>query len=270
MNPIEQYYDRKSEDEWQRLERHRTEFAVTKLALADYLPTLPNEGPVPKIADIGGGPGRYAITLAQKGYEVTLVDLSRRNLALAQEKTLAAKVSLAEIVHANALDLAELPASGFDAVLLLGPLYHLLAQDERLQAASEAQRLLRPQGRLFAAFITRFAQCRYAAKFDPGWFSTDRAYVEQLLASGVHRKPKLFTEAYFAHPDEIVPFMESAGLSTIKMIGCEGIVSGLEEKINELEGDDWDYWVQLNYRLGQEPSLFGASDHLLYIGQKDS
>jgi len=263
MNRVEGYYDQNALDEWERLERHPTEFAVTMLALAEHLPPPPA-----KIADIGGGPGRYAIALAQEGYAVTLVDLSRGNLALAREKAEAAGVRLDATLHANALDLSDLASSTYDAVLLFGPLYHLLAQEEQLGAVREAMRLLRPDGPLFATFITRFAQFRWAAYFDAAWLARDREYTEQFLATGIHRHPSLFTDAYFAHPDEIVPFMESAGLSTVCMVGCEGAVSHNEARVNQLEGDDWEYWVQLNYRLGQEPSMYGASDHLLYVGCK--
>ena len=38
------------------------------------------------------------------------------------------------------------------------------------------------------------------------------------------------------------------------------------EAINELTGETWEAWVALNDRLGREPSLFGAADHLLYSG----
>ena len=65
------------------------------------------------------------------------------------------------------------------------------------------------------------------------------------------------------HPDEIKPLMESCGLKTLRLIGCEGIVAGHEEKVNELKGEAWDIWVELNYRLGREPTLYGAADHLL-------
>ena len=81
MNPVEQLYDSDPQREWAREARHRTEFAITRRVLADYLPAAPAT-----IADLGGRPGRYAIPLAQQGYAVTLVDLSRGNLALAQEK----------------------------------------------------------------------------------------------------------------------------------------------------------------------------------------
>jgi S-adenosylmethionine-dependent methyltransferase len=62
--------------------------------------------------------------------------------------------------------------------------------------------------------------------------------------------------------------MEAAGFATLALIGCEGLVAGHEEKVNALQGEAWQRWVDLNYRLGQEPSLHGAADHLLYIGRK--
>ena len=263
MNRVQQYYDDNALDEWQRLERHRTEFGVTMLALEEFLPPPPL-----KIADVGGGPGRYAIALAKKGYQITLVDLALENLALAQDKAQEAGVILEAVVHANALDLSELEPVAYHAVLLLGPLYHLLTEEERKQAIQHALRILQPGGLLAAAFITRFAQFRWAARNDPLWLPHDRAYTEQFVETGTHRVPSLFTDAYFAHPDEVVPLMESAGLATIRLQGCEGAVSHLDERINQLEGDNWDYWVRLNYRIGQEPSMYGASDHLLYVGRK--
>ncbi|HEX6386847.1 MAG TPA: methyltransferase domain-containing protein [Anaerolineae bacterium] len=78
---VERHYYQQAQREWERLERHRTEFAVTLRALADCLPPPPAT-----ILDVGGGPGRYAIALTQRGYTVTLLDLSRNNLALARVK----------------------------------------------------------------------------------------------------------------------------------------------------------------------------------------
>jgi S-adenosylmethionine-dependent methyltransferase len=263
MNRVQSYYDQTVQDEWTRLDVHRTEFAVTMLALSDFLPPPPAS-----ILDIGGGPGRYTIALARRGYDVTLLDLSEGNLAFAREQAEESGVAVSAFIHANVLALPDLPAPSYDAVLLLGPLYHLLTEEERLQAVQQALRPLRPGGPLFAAFITRFAQFRYAAKHDPTWLPRDREYIEQLLATGVHVVPGLFTDAYFAHPDEIVPLMESAGLCTLKLVGCEGAVSRIEEQINRLYGDEGEFWAQMNYRLGQEPTMYGASDHLLYVGQK--
>ncbi len=263
VNPVQSFYDANAEAEWVRLERHRTEFAVTLRALEDHLPPPPAA-----VLDVGGGPGRYAIELARRGYRVTLVDLSAASLQLARRKAEEASVRLEGAVRANALDLGRLPDAAYDAVLLMGPLYHLTDEDARRRAVRQAARKLRAGGVIFAAFITRFAPLRDLAARDPGWAEGRWDYLERLLQTGVHDSGEGFTVAYFAHPDEVAPFMEAEGFATLGVVGCEGIVAGHEEKINILAGETWARWVDLNYRLGRDPALWGASDHLLYVGRK--
>src|SRR5690242_10000727 len=69
---VERHYDEDAHVEWQRLERHRMEFAITMCTLAEYLPPAPQA-----VLDDGGGPGRYALALSSRGYQVTLLDLSQ-------------------------------------------------------------------------------------------------------------------------------------------------------------------------------------------------
>ena len=100
MSKVQNFYDKNVQGEWERLGvRHRTEFAVTLLALKEFLPSAPA-----KLIDIGGGPGRYALTLAKLGYEVTLGDLSEGNLAFARQKTHETGTHLDDVLQANALD----------------------------------------------------------------------------------------------------------------------------------------------------------------------
>lgn len=263
MIEAEQFYDGSALEEWERLERHRTEFAVTIRAFRDYLPAPP--GPV---LDIGGGPGRYSLELARRGYSVTLLDISTKSLQVAQEKAREAQVSLEAVIHSNALDLSKIESESFEAVLLMGPLYHLLTKSERTKAVREAMKVLRSGGILCATFITRFAPFRYAASDEPEWLEENLDYAQQLLKTGVHDQSKKFAMAYFIHPDDVIPLMEGCGLETQLLLGCEGIVAGHESKVNESRGDAWQVWVEMNFKLGQEPSLFGAADHLLYIGRK--
>ena len=262
MDEVERFYDANSAAEWERLERHRTEFAVTMRVLRESLPPPPA-----RVLDIGGGPGRYAIELARDGYDVSLVDLSAANLELAQSKAAAARVSISEYVHANALTLpAEL--ADYDAALLLGPLYHLLTRGERVRALREADRVLRPGGVLFASFVTRFAPFRDAGAKYPEWVVEHRDDAERVLATGVQDRPTEFTYAYFAHPSEMRPLLEEAGFELLKTIGCEGVVAGHEHKVNELSGEAWDVWVDLNYRLGSDEALLGAADHVVCVARK--
>ena len=62
--------------------------------------------------------------------------------------------------------------------------------------------------------------------------------------------------------------ISAAGFVKLEIVGCEGVISSVEEKVNGLAGDAWEAWVSLNYRLGREASLYGAADHLLIVGQK--
>lgn len=262
---VERFYDQNPQYEWERLERHRTEFAVTLRALADYLP-----GPPAKILDIGGGPGRYAIELARRGHEVTLFDLSRGCLEFAAEKAKEVGAELAHYEHGNATDLSRFADEEFDAVLLMGPLYHLLEEGERRRAVGEAKRVLKPEGLIFAAFITRYAPIRWAAKYEPELIIEDRETLVEVLISGrLRARPGGgFTDAYFIHPSEIKPLLEGEGFQTLDLIACEGLISMIEEKINELSGEPWERWVELNYRLGKDLSVHGGAEHLLYIGRK--
>lgn len=267
MNPVEAHYDQHAEREWERLERHRTEFAVTLRALSDHLPPPPA-----RVLDVGGGPGRYAIELAGRGYSVTLVDLSRRCLDLAQLKAAEAGVYLPGVYQADATDLPPEFTSGFDAVLLMGPLYHLLSHEARSEAVRQAAATLSPGGLIFASFITRFAPLRDVAIRSPGWIADNPDRFRQLLNYGVNpaQEANAFPDSYFIHPGQVASLMEPAGFTTLGLMGCEGLVAGHEEAVNVLDGELWQAWVDLNYQLGQDPALYGAADHLLYVGRKQA
>jgi ubiquinone/menaquinone biosynthesis C-methylase UbiE len=213
------------------------------------------------------------MVLARLGYHVTLVDLSKACLEFAKQKARENGVQLAGYEHLNATNLGGLKDQDYDAVLLMGPLYHLLSEERRRQAIRESYRILKYGGVIFAAFVTRYAPIRWMAKFEP----TSEFYSDfmQTLDTGIWRanpRAKRFGCAndYFAHPNEIKPLMESEGFETLDVIGCEGVVSKIDERINELDDKAFDRWVELNYELGRDPSLHGAAEHILYIGSKQA
>ncbi|MCL5997366.1 MAG: class I SAM-dependent methyltransferase [Chloroflexi bacterium] len=265
MEIVEAYYDANTQHEWERLgQRHRTEYAVTMLAFGDYLPRAPAT-----VLDIGGGPGRYAIALAQQGYAVTLLDLSRNNLDFARAKAQEVGVELAACVHGSAVDLSAFPSEYFDVVLLMGPLYHLLAEQARHTALREAGRVLKLGGVIGATFITRYAPVRDSAKREPAWIVEHAEEMQRILETGVlEHSWGGFTDAYFTHPTEVRPLFEAFGFEPLDLIAAEGVVAWIEEGLNMASAAVWDAWVRLNYRLGKDPSVHGAAAHLLYIGRK--
>lgn len=263
---IRALYDQQPEREWERLERHRTEFAVTLRSLAEHLPPPPA-----RVLDCGGGPGRYAIELAHRGYEVTLFDLSTGCLQLAQEKATEAGVTLVAYEQGTATDLSRFPDASFDAVLLMGPLYHLLEEAERQQAIAECHRVLKPGGPLFAASISRYAAPRWAAAHEPTWPLEHPELTEMVLTTGV-LPPRGESDAefvaYFAHPTEVVPLCQREGFEAITVLGVEGLVSMIEDGVNALSGEAWEVWLDLNYRLAADSSIHGCVEHLLVVAVK--
>jgi len=209
---LERFYDQQAEQEWDRLGKHRTEFAVTLRALAEHMP------PPARVLDRGSGPGCLGLELARQGYEVTLFDLSPVCLQTAREKATEAGLALAGVEQGTAVDLSRFGPATFDGVLLLGPLYHLLEEGERRQGLREAWRVLAPGGLLFAAFITRYTAIRYSAVYDPLWVLEDADRLAMLLETGVlpaRRSGQPGFLAHYAHPTEAGPLVESEGFQMV-------------------------------------------------------
>lgn len=259
MSEIEKWYDEEYE-EWERLDRHRVEFDITKRIMDRFIPDKPME-----IIDIGGGPGRYSIYLAQKGHRVTLLDLSSKHIRIAKEKSKAYGVTLVDAIHGNALDLSQL-AQQYDVVLLMGPLYHLIQEEDRRKAVEEALKHLKPGGLLFASFISN-----YAAILDSlGWLYPvdDPNRLLKYLEDGVNCQDEGFTTAYFSSHQEAMELMRSFGLEQLAFAGVENILGTKEREVMSLEEGDYQKWLEIAYALAEDPHLYGMSQHYLYVGKK--
>lgn len=259
MNKIENWYDEKY-DEWERLNRHKIEFDITKRYLDEYI-----IGEGLEIFDIGGGPGRYSIYLAEKGHKVSLLDLSKRNIQVAKEKSAEKGITLETYIHGNALELEEYEQK-YDVVLLMGPLYHLVEESDRKKALEGALRLLKPNGIIFASFISKYAPIQDYLKEVYTIDSVDDLLV--FLQDGKSSGDKGFTTAYFIDYKEAKNLMNSFGLTELKFTGVENILGSKEKEINGLEEEQYKKWLEICYQLGKDENLMGTSEHFLYIGRK--
>ena len=146
---IRQYY--KYFDEKNRLintNSGKLEYVMTTDILEK---NLPSEG---TILDLGGGAGAYSFHLAEKGYKVYLADLSEELIMMAKKQVQeSGNNNLISCDVVNATDLSVYHNNQFDAILLLGPLYHLLEKEEREKCVSEVRRVLKTGGIVFAGFI---------------------------------------------------------------------------------------------------------------------
>ncbi len=273
LEAVRAYYAAFGEREWTRLERPgdgALEFAVTCHTLAAYLP------PDARVLDIGGGPGRYAIWLAQHGHHVVLADLSPELLSIARARIDQARVGamVEDIVQADACDLSCWTDDSFDAVLSLGPFYHLPEPEDRRRAASELGRVLRPGGFAFVALMPLYAFLRRTLAIpDERHHLTQPGFVRRLLEDGVFINdiPGRFTHGWGVRPEEVAPFFEQHGFTTLELLAAEGIVVDIQRALFELaESDPVTYQAAFDVilRTASTPSILGMATHLLYVGRK--
>lgn len=272
---VRDYYAQLGEREWERL-AHPTdgavEYVVNRRLLAAHLP------PAGRVLDVGGGPGRYTIWLAQRGYTVTLADLSPNLLAIARERIRQAGVAdrVEAVVEADACDLSRWDDDSFVAVLCLGPLYHLPEAADRARAASELERVLQPGGIAAVALMPRLAFLRRIITLaDERPHLLNSAFIASVLEHGefINDIPGRLTVGYGVEPSEVAPFFAQFGLEPLVLASSEGISVGIAQALADMEGTAPELYkraLDLIVKTAGDPSILGMASHLLYIGRKSS
>ncbi len=267
LNEMLRYYEETPEEPRLFKGTGILEFARSREIIMRYL------APPPMVVlDVGGGPGAYSRWLARMGYEVHLIDPVPRHLSLAQEASQQqSKFPIASVGLGDARRL-DWPNESCDAVLLVGPLYHLTEADQRRKALMESHRVLRPNGVLFGVGINRFA-----GLFDGlvnGWIDDPEFehILERDLKEGQHRNPTskdYFTAAYFHRPEELEAEVSGAGFTLLDVVAVQGpgwLAKGLEQRMADPEARD--RLLELVRKLEREPSLAGVSQHFMVVGRK--
>jgi len=247
---------------WFQLEQARTRELILR-----HLPPVPAT-----VIDAGGGAGAYACWLAELGHNVHLVDVVPLHIEQARAVSIkqARPLASAEVEDARRMSFQDESA---DAVLLLGPLYHLVEKEDRLACLREARRVLRPGGLVWGAGISHFASL-----FDSlsNGFFDDPAFapiLERDLEKGRHHNPTVnpiyFTNAYFHRPGEMSRELLAAEFEVVAVAAIEG-PGWLARDFDRL----WNNPLQRERLLAavrkveREPSVMGASSHIMAIGRK--
>ena len=239
------------------------EFIRTEQLLTRFLPKPPVA-----ILDVGGGAGRYAVPLASRGYDVHLIDPIQLHVDQARQ-TKAPRVT-ASVGDARQLDV---PDESVDAVIMLGPLYHLTERADRVKALSEARRVCRDGGVILAAAISRWASTLdgmlYGDLADP----TFAVIAANDRRDGQHRNPtdnpNWFTTAYFHAPAELAHECSDAGLTHEATLAIEGpgwLLSDVTARLAEARGRK--VLLDAIEALEAEPSAIGVSAHLMIVARR--
>ena len=252
------YYQHYDEDG--RLARNRrgqVEYATTMAYLRRYL------SPGCRVLEIGAGTGRYSITLAAEGYDVTAVELLPHNLNQLRRK-ITPGMNI-QALQGNALDLSMLDSAQYDVTLLLGPIYHLFTREDKHQAISEALRVTTPGGVVMAAYcIAEGSIIEYAFR---------QGHLQRLIQEGMLDPETFITTSKpsdlfeLVRKSDIDRLMADFPVERLHYVALEGFAYFLRQ---ELEADEALFQMFLKYHLTvcEQADLVGATAHSLDIFRK--
>lgn len=212
-----------------------------------------------KILDIGAGTGRYSVALAEKGFDVTAVELVKYNLGILKQKNSSVKA-----MQGNALNLKKLTDNTFDVTLLFGPMYHLFGSDDKQKALLEAKRVTKPGGIILVAYcMNEYSVITYAFKerhalecMEQGRFSD----TFQTLSMPEHLYDYMRIE-------DINVLNEASGLTRIKIISPDGAANYIRPFLNQLSDEEFELFIQYHMSTCERMDLIGAGAHTLDILQ---
>lgn len=232
----------------------RVEFLTTVKYIEKYLT------PGAKILDIGAGAGEYSFYFGRKGYHVSALELADANIEAFRAKL--TENDTVDLVQGNALDLSRYADDSFDIVLLLGPLYHLHEETDKLRCIEEAKRVCRKDGTIFFAFITN----------DIVILTMQQAHPEYLL-EGAYDKETFRLDDFpfvFHTLDHSRALLKKAGIHIDREIASDGVSELLRELINSMDEASFEQYLRYHFYICEKPECLGMSNHLLFVGHTEA
>ncbi len=263
MTELESYYNKFNEEKRLDSRHGRVEFNTTMHYIHRALAQLEAKKQKHdiKIMDIGAGTGRYAVPLSEEGYHVDAVELVKHNLGILKSKK--SKVAARQ---GNALNLKKYPDNEYDVTLLLGPMYHLFLQEEKVKALTEAKRITRPGGIIFAAYVmNEYGVITYA--FKEGHLK--QCIEDNRLTENFHTVSSKEDLYDYVRLEDIDRLNELAGMNRIKIISPDGPANYMRQYLNQLDEEEFEIFMKYQLATCERMDIIGAAAHTLDILRKD-
>lgn len=267
MTELEEYYNKFNEDKRLTKPHGQVEYRTSMKYIHDCLDEAGRGGKANKdlkLLDIGAGTGRYALSLAEEGYDVTAVEPVRHNLSRLKQKDAEGRV---KAFRDNALDLKRFAEESFDVVLLFGPMYHLFTFEDKQRAMKEALRVTKKGGFILVAYImNEYGVLSYGFK---------EGHIKECLEDGrldqdfhcVSGEKELYD---YVRLEDIARLNAETGASRVKIIAADGPANYMRPLLHAMDEETFELFMRYHLSTCERPELLGASAHIVDILQKGS
>ena len=255
---LEKYYNKFNEEHRLTTRHGIVEFTTTLKYIHDFLPKDKDSSQI-KILDIGAGTGRYSVSLVNEGYDVTAVELVKRNI-----ETLRAKHTPVKTWQGNATNLHFLPDETFDITLMLGPMYHINDEESKLKAFAEAKRVTKKGGFIFVAYVmNEYSVISYCFKENKIKECLQKGTITQDFHT-ISDENELYN---YVRLEDINRLNEFAQNKRVKIIAADGPSDYMRRELNAMDEETFELFVQYHLATCERPELMGATSHTVDILQ---
>lgn len=255
-NNIINFYNNYDEEGRLTRKSRLPEYLTTMKYIEKYL------NPSSKIIEIGAGTGKYSLALAEKGYDVTAVELVPHNIEIMKKKVKTHQNI--KIYEGNACDLSAFVSETYDIVLLLGPMYHLFTDEDKHKAMSEAIRLAKKNGVIFVSYCnndTSIYKFFYKKKIldyvDKGLIKEDYHTVSS---------PNEIFELY--RKSDIDGLMKNYDVTRLHFVGVDMLSYISDDRLDLLSDREFEEYMKFLSNLCEREDCVGMSIHMLDIFRK--
>lgn len=218
-----------------------------------------------RILEIGAATGRYSHTLARKGYKVDAVELVEHNIEIFK-KNITENEDIT-ITQGNAMDLSAFENNTYDITLILGPLYHLFTEEDKLKALNEAVRVTKKGGVIFAAYCMGDASVLS--------YGFVKGEIHNII-----EKCMLDTETFktFSQPwdifelhrkEDIEALREKLPVKSLHLLATDGYANHIRETLEQMDEETYNLFLKYHLATCERQDMLGYSHHTLDIFRKE-
>lgn len=251
---LDEYYNKFNEDKRLNSRHGQVEFRVSM----EYIHRFLKAGD--KILDVGAATGRYSIPLFEEGYDVTAVEPVQHNLG-----RLRAKKPELKAFKGDARKLKRFKDETFDLVLLFGPMYHLVEDEDKIKALSEAKRVTKKGGLILAAYVmNEYSILTFGFKEQHILESRRLGKVDDSFRV----RPSGEDLYDYVRLEDVERYNRTVGLQRLCIFSPDGPANHMRRELNRLTEEEFELFVQYQMQVAERRDLLGAGGHIVDILQK--